>query len=314
VPVTNLSEDVQDQVAESQEAPVSDGQGEAGIEATSEAVDQAAPAYSEEDFLDTSQLGDRPVRITVDGEEQVVPLSDVLSGYNSNSAATKRFQEASSLREEAERSKAEAADALNLARAVSNDPGMTMRVLASQAGLSVEQFLNLTPQQQQDVAAASEYEDEPEFDDPLERALYEERQARTALEERVAAQEYQFQRNEANVYLQKSVNSLKSQFGANDEDAHNVVRQAYEMRVGPEMFPMIYQAQQYEKSQAVSSAQQEAAAAAGAETAARQAAAVAAGESIGAGTGAVGTAPQQVTQPMTAEEALNATFDKLGIQ
>ena len=312
--MTNLSEEVQEQVAESQEAPVSDGQGEAGIEATSEAVDQAAPVYSEEDFLDTSQLGDRPVRITVDGEEQVVPLSDVLSGYNSNSAATKRFQEASSLREEAERSKAEAADALNLARAVSNDPGMTMRVLASQAGLSVEQFLNLTPQQQQDVAAASEVENEPEFDDPLERALYEERQARTALEERVAAQEYQYQRNEANAYLQKSVNQLKSQFGANDEDAHNVVRQAYEMRVGPEMFPMIFQSQQYEKSQVVNSAQQEAAAAAGAETAARQAAAASAGESIGAGTGAVGTAPQQVTQPMTAEEALNATFDKLGIQ
>jgi len=73
--------------------------------------------------------------------------------------------------------RAEATDALNLAKAVQSNPGLTMQVLASQAGLTVEQFLNLTPSQQQDVAAASA--PEPEFTDPFERALYEEQQKPT---------------------------------------------------------------------------------------------------------------------------------------
>jgi len=299
-------------VAETQEAPAPEaGQGDV-VEATPDTPVEAAPApaFDEADLLDTSELGDRPVRLTIDGEEQVVPLSDVLKGYNSNAAATQRFQEAAALREQAEQQAREAEQALTLARAVSNDPGMTMRVLAQQAGLSVEQFLNLTPAQQESVAAAQA--PEPEFNDPLERAIYEERQARMQLEQRIAAQEEQRQREQADNSIRSALGSLQSQFGATDEDVQAVVRQAFEMRVGPELFPMIYQSQQFQKGQVVAQTQAEVNAARAAEDAQRQQAAAAASGTVTTGTGAVGTAPQQVVQPMTAEEAVRQTLDQLG--
>ena len=306
--MTNLS-DVSEVQAET-EAPIVDDGGQGVVEATEEAT-EATPAFDEADFLDTSEIGDRMVRLTVDGEEVVVPLSEALSGYNSQ-AATKRFQEASTLKQEAEASRREAEQAVNLARAVSNDPGMTMKVLASQAGLTVEQFLNLTPNQQQNIAEATEVE--PEFSDPLEKALYQERQARIALEQRIGAQEEMYANQQADARISQSIGALQSQYGATPEDARSVVRQAYEMRVGPEMFPMIYQSQMYQKSQATNSAQAEASATAAAETARRQQAASQASNAISTGTGVVGTAPAQVVQPMTAEEAIRSTLEQLGVK
>ena len=253
--VTNLI-DVQETPAET-DAPIDDGQGV--VEAT-EALPEATPAFDEADLLDTSEIGDRMVRLTVDGEEVVVPLSEALNGYNSQAAATKRFQEASALKSEAEADRREAEQAVNLARAVSNDPGMTMKVLASQA------------------------------------------------------QENQYQARQADEYLKKSLGTLQSQHGATPEDAQSVLRQAFEMKVGPEMFPMIYQAQQYQKSQATNSAQADASAAEAAETAARQQAAAQASNSVSTGSGAVGTAPAQVVRPMTAEQAIRATLDQFGVE
>ena len=307
--MTNLS-DVSEVQAET-EAPIVDDGGQGVVEATEEAT-EATPAFDEADLLDTSEIGDRMVRLTVDGEEVVVPLSEALSGYNSQAASTKRFQEAATLKQEAEASRREAEQAVNLARAVSNDPGMTMKVLASQAGLTVEQFLNLTPNQQQNIAEATEVE--PEFSDPLERALYQERQARLALEQRIGAQEEMYASQQADARIAQSIGALQSQYGATPEDAKYVIRQAYEMRVGPEMFPMIYQSQMYQKSQATNSAQAEAAASGVAETAQRQQAAAQASNAISTGTGVVGTAPAQVVQPMTAEEAIRSTLEQLGVR
>lgn len=307
--MTNLS-DVSEVQAET-EAPIVDDGGQGVVEAT-EVAPEATPAFDEADFLDTSEIGDRMVRLIVDGEEVVVPLSEALSGYNSQAASTKRFQEASTLKQEAEASRREAEQAVNLARAVSNDPGMTMKVLASQAGLTVEQFLNLTPNQQQNIAEATEVE--PEFSDPLERALYQERQARLALEQRIGAQEEMYASQQADARIAQSIGALQSQYGATPEDAKYVIRQAYEMRVGPEMFPMIYQSQMYQKSQATNSAQAEAAASGVAETAQRQQAAAQASNAISTGTGVVGTAPAQVVQPMTAEEAIRSTLEQLGVR
>ena len=307
--MTNLS-DVSEVQAET-EAPIVDDGGQGVVEATEEAT-EATPAFDEADLLDTSEIGDRMVRLTVDGEEVVVPLSEALSGYNSQAASTKRFQEAATLKQEAEASRREAEQAVNLARAVSNDPGMTMKVLASQAGLTVEQFLNLTPNQQQNIAEATEVE--PEFSDPLEKALYQERQARIALEQRISAQEEVYANQQADARISQSIGALQSQYGATPEDARSVVRQAYEMRVGPEMFPMIYQSQMYQKSQATNSAQAEAAASGVAETAQRKQAAAQASNAISTGTGVVGTAPAQVVQPMTAEEAIRSTLEQLGVR
>tara|TARA_R110000823_G_scaffold19237_1_gene59437 strand:- start:216 stop:458 length:243 start_codon:yes stop_codon:yes gene_type:complete len=80
------------------------------------------------------------------------------------------------------------------------------------------------------------------------------------------------------------------------------------------MFPMIYQSQMYQKSQATNSAQAEASATAAAETARRQQAASQASNAISTGTGVVGTAPAQVVQPMTAEEAIRSTLEQLGVK
>lgn len=303
-PMTNLDVDVTPE-AESPVAPDEFGTSE-GIEATpAEDTATDTPVEDEADYFDPSEYADRKVRLTVDGEEVAVPLNEVLSGYNSNAAATKRFQEASQMKQEAQA-------ALTLAQAVQNNPGLTMQVLAQQAGLTVEQFLNLTPSQQQDVAAASE--PEPEFSDPLERALYEERQARIALEQRIERQERTFEQQAADNALRSAIGGLQSQFGATEDDARSVVQQALNMGVGPEMFPMIYQAQQYQKTQVQTQAQQEAEAAKLAQQTQRQQAAAQANQTVGTGSGVVGTAPPQAVQPMTAEEAIRNTLDQFGVQ
>lgn len=311
--MTNLDEGVPSSAEIPTAAPAETGEViEATPEVTETATEAQAPAYDEADFLNVAEMGDKPVKIVVDGEEKVVTLQEALKGYNSNAAATQRFQDAKRLKEEAERAQAESRDALNLARAVQNNPGLTMQVLAQQAGLTVEQFLNLTPGQQQAVAQAQEQE--PEFSDPLERALYEERKAREALEQRIEAQERTFQQQQADNALRSAIGQLQTQHGASEDDARSVVQQALQMGVGPEMFPLIHQAQQYQKTQATTQAQSEAQAATALVDAQRQQAAAEASQTVGTGTGAVGHAPQQVVQPMSAEQAVAAALDSLGVE
>lgn len=301
--VTNLDPGVQDEIAESPDTLAVGDQG-AGIEATQASVPDEPPEPEELDYIDTTEIGDRYVKITVDGEEKSVKLSEALQGYNSNAAATKRFQEAAAL-------KAEATDALNLAKAVQSNPGLTMQVLAAQAGLTVEQFLNLTPAQQADVATAQQ--PEPEFTDPFERALYEEQQKRIELERRFEEREQRFIQQEADNALRSAIGNLTQRYGASDDDARAVVQQAYDMQVGPEFFPMIFQAQQYQKSQVQNQVQTEAQAAAAAEDARRQTAAAQASGVVATGQSVNGTAPVAVAHSMTAEEAITAALDAAGI-
>ncbi|MCH9834022.1 hypothetical protein K0U83_00085 [bacterium] len=307
--MTNLSASIDEDVVAESEAPADEPASES-IEAANEVTDEPAPVEPEPEYLDTAEVGDRHVKLMIDGEERSAPLNEVLQGYNSNAAATKRFQEASEMQKEA-------AQALNLAKAVSNNPGMTMQVLASQAGLTVEQFLNLTPQQQENVAASTE--PEPEFTDPLERSLYEERQARMELERRFEEREQRFVQQEADRTLAQAVGDLQTRLGASEDDARAVVGQAYQMSqelgqyVGPEMFSMIYQAQQYQKSQVQSQAQADAQATEAAENVRRQTAAAQASNAVGTGSGAVGTAPASVVTPMNAEQAVAAALDQLGV-
>lgn len=286
------------------EAPAPDV-GHADVEAnpTDAAPVEPDPQPDEEtpppEYIDLDEYGNKFVRVKVDGEEQELPLAEALKGYNSNAAATKRFQEASRMREEAEQS-------VRLAQAVQNDPGLTMQVLARQQGLTVEQFLNLSPAQQE---AAARQEPEPEFNDPLEKALYEERQARQRLEERFEQREQEMARQAADTQLRQAIGGLQTQYGATDEDARAVVAQAYQMGVGVEAFPMIYQAQQYQRMSTQNEARQEVQTSQAAQDAARQQAAAQASETVSSGTGAVGTAPQQVVRPLNAREAIEAALE-----
>lgn len=267
---------------------------EAGVEA-SQPID--APVEPEYDYFDPTEVGDKYVKVKVDGEEISVPLNEALQGYQRQADYTKKTQELAAQRQEAE-------NALRLAQSVQANPGLTMQVLASQAGMSVEQFLNLTPAQQQQVAADTA---EPEYSDPFERALAEERQARMALQAKI-------EQREADEILYRAIGGLQQQLGATEEDVRAVVGQALQMGVGPEMFPMIYQSQQYQKSLAVQQAQTQSQQQTAAAEQQRQAAARAAAQVVSSGSGVIGTTPVQVAgQPMTAAEAAAAALDSLGV-
>jgi len=239
--------------------------GETDIEAVTEDITEE-PTY---DFLEVDETtANKYVKVKVDGEEVSVPLNEALQGYSRESAATKRFQEASDMRKEAER-------AIRLQQAFQTDPGLTVQILAREAGVSVEEFLGMSPAQQQ--AAIDDANDQ--YVDPLERQIAEERQARLAIEERLA-------QRDADERLQRAVGGLKQQYSATDEQVRSVVQQAMQMQLGVEAFPMIFQAMAYQASQQVSAQQT---AGQEAESLRRQEAARRAAAVVGTGSGAANT-------------------------
>ncbi len=243
----------------SPEDGVADGE-PAGLEAPDE------PQY---DYLDIDDdLASKYVNVKIDGEDTPVQLSELTSGYSREAVSTQRFQKASEMQREAEQ-------ALRLQQALQVNPGLTVQFLAQQAGVSVQQFLGMSESQRE---AATEANQEDQYLDPLERQLMEERQARLALEER-------FAQREADERLGMAVGQLKAQFSINDDQARAVVGQALQMGVGPEMFPVIYQAMAY---QATQQAQAQHTAEQAAEVQRRQAAAQRAAAVVGNGSSAVG--------------------------
>jgi hypothetical protein len=261
--------------------------GEAGIEAEPEDF-QVEPSY---DFLEIDDdLAQKYVRVKVDGEDIPVPLNEALQGYSRESASTKRFQEAAEMRRQAD-------EALRLQQAFRTDPGLTVQVLAKQAGVSVEQFLGMTPAQQQAAVA-----EEDEYLDPLERQIMEERQARLALEDRL-------EQREADERLHQAVGGLKQQYNATDDQVQAVVFQAMQMGLGVDAFPMIFQAMAYQASQQVSTQQtvgQEA------ERQRRQEAARRAASIVGSGSGVSGSSQAQPAATFRSiREAAAAAIDEV---
>jgi hypothetical protein len=268
-----------------------EGIGETGIEAEQLEDIQEEPSY---DYLEVDDsLAQKYVKMVVDGEEVSVPLSEALQGYNSNSVATKRFQEAAELRKQAD-------EALRLQEAFRAAPGLTVQVLAHQAGMSVEEFLGLSPAQQQQ--AIDEANDLDQYVDPLERQIAEERQARMALEERLA-------QREADERLAQAVGALKQQYNANDDQVRAVVQQAMQMRLGVEAFPMIYQAMAYQATQQATTqltVEQEA------ERQRRQEAARRAAATVATGTGSPNTSQAQPAATYSSiREAAAAAIDEI---
>ena len=159
----------------------------------------------------------------------------------------------------------------------------------------------MTPAQQQ----AALQDPEPEYVDPLERALAEERQARIAFQERYEARE-------ADEYLRGQVEALKQTYQITDEEVRAVVGQALQMGVGPESFPMIYQAQAYQKLQAQQQAQQQVTSRTAAEEAQRQAAAASAASLVTSGSGATNVTSVPSANGITSpRDAVLAAFDQL---
>ncbi len=272
-------------------APVDDGQGGAVVP-----EGDPTPAEPEYDYLDIDEgLASKYVKAKVDGEEISVPLNEALQGYQRQESFTRKTQELAELRKEAE-------NALRLQQAMQTSPGLTIQVLAQQAGVSVEEFLGMTPAQQQQAVQDNQ---EQEYVDPLERQLAEERQARLALEQRI-------EQREADEYLRSQVESLKQTYGIGDDEVRAVVQQALQMNVGPESFPMIYQAQAYQKLQATTEAQQTYTQQQQADDEARRRAAAAQAATVTAGSGATNVTPVQSANGITSpRDAILAAFESL---
>ncbi len=277
----------------SNEAPVEGGPAPSGqAEPSPDQQSEAPQTPAEPEYLDIDDsIANRHVKVKVDGEEISVPLSEALQGYQRQAAFTRHSQQLAEQRREAE-------DALRLHQAMQQNPGLTIQVLASRAGMTVEQYLNLTPQQQ----AAAQAEQEPEYDDPLEREIAVERQARLALEKRIA-------QREADDQLGRAVHGLQQQYGLNDEQVRAVVGQTMNMGLGIDHLPMVYQAMAFQAQQA---AQQESVAQQAAAEAQRQAAAAQAAAVVGNGTGVNGGSPTPANPSYSSyREAIEAAYDEV---
>jgi hypothetical protein len=272
-------------------SPVVDGQA-ADTTPTEELAPPPEPVREYLDIDDTT--AGKYVRVKVDGQDHEVPVSEALQGYQRQADYTRKTQEAAQLREQAR-------EALQLQQAFQVDPGLTVQVLARNAGVSVEEFLGMTPRQQQAATAAAE----DEYVDPLERQIAAERQERLALQQRI-------DQRDADDFLRAQVQGLKQTYQIGDDEIRDVVQQALRMGVGPEAFPMIYQSQAYLKLQAQQGAQQDAAAAQAADDAQRRAAAAAAAGSVATGSGAtnVTTAPPANVH-MSPRDAVLLAYDQL---
>ena len=265
------------------------GTEEVGSQAT-EPVEPTEPQY---EYLDVDSVRGKHAKVTVDGDELDVPFEELIQGYSRQADYTRKTQETARLRQEAEQ-------ALAVQQALQANPGLTMQVLANQAGMSVEDYLGLTPRERAEAQA-----DPDEYADPLERALAEERQARMALEQR-------FESQEADRRLQSAVNGLKQEYQIDDNEARAVVGAALKMGLGPQAFPMIYQAMAYQKMTAAQQAAQQVQAQQAAAAQQRQASAAAASQVVGAGSGAVGTTSERpgLSQNMSMREAIEAAFEE----
>lgn len=197
----------------------------------------------------------------------------------------------------------ESENALRLQQAMQVNPQLTIQFLANQAGVSVQEFVGMTPAQQE--AAVVDNSDDDEYMDPLERQLRDQQSVIQSMQER-------FEQREADERLSNAVGKLKSDFLIDDNKARAVVGRAIQMGVGPEMFPMIYQSMAYEASQQASAqhtATQEA------EAQRRRQAAANAQQVVSSGSGVPQSATsQEVTGNFTSvRDAATAALEGLGI-
>ena len=170
-------------------------------------------------YVEVDDPDNRYVRVRVDGQDQEVPFSEAVRGYSREADYTRKSQETARLREQAEYG-------MRLQQALEANPQMTLQILAQQYGYGQEQ--------------ASPPEPEPDYADPLERELAQERQARLALEQR-------FSQREADMALEGAIAGLRGTYNATDDDIREVIGTAYRIGLGVEALPMIYESMAFQK-------------------------------------------------------------------
>lgn len=250
-----------------------------------EGVSEEAPRQ----YVEIDDPDNRYVRVKVDGEDVEVPFSEAIKGYSREAHFTRSMQEAKALQAQAEWG-------LRVQAALDEDPQLALEMLARRYGLD------------QRTAAAPE-EPEPEFADPLEAAIYQERQARIALEERIA-------QRESDEMLSRAVDDLRRDFNVSQEDLRAVVQTAYQNRLGPEAFPMIYKTMVFDRLQARMQAQGARTQQEQTEAQRRQAAAAQATQMVTTGNGATNLTAHDDTiadRHITVREALEAALELHGV-
>jgi len=162
--------------------PAANGQVDEVTEVVAETPEQ------ELEFFDYTEVGDKYVKLQVDGEEVSVPVKEALAGYQRQADYTRKTQELSEQRKQVQYASA-------LAEALQNDPAATLQLLQQQYGIN-------TPIQ------------EEEWLDPAEQQFRQ-------LEQRIAA----FEQQKAMDELTRTIDSLQSKYG-DDFNADEIVAKA----------------------------------------------------------------------------------------
>jgi len=161
---------------------VEDGQVDETIEAGAETLQE------ELDFFDYTEIGDKYVKLQVDGEEVSVPIKEALAGYQRQADYTRKTQELSDQRKQVQYASA-------LQEALQSDPAATLLLLQEHYGVQAQ----------------------PETDEWVDPSELQLRQ----LEKRIAA----FEQDKALDSLNKTIDTLKSKYGE-DFDADEIVAKA----------------------------------------------------------------------------------------
>ena len=161
---------------------VEDGQVDETIEAGAETLQE------ELDFFDYTEIGDKYVKLQVDGQEVSVPIKEALAGYQRQADYTRKTQELSDQRKQVQYASA-------LQEALQSDPAATLLLLQEHYGVQAQ----------------------PETDEWVDPSELQLRQ----LEKRIAA----FEQDKALDSLNKTIDTLKSKYGE-DFDADEIVAKA----------------------------------------------------------------------------------------
>ncbi len=171
-------------------APVSDAEPTSGSPETSE-VSQAP----ETPMLDVTEYSEYRVPVKFDGEEQHVPLTEAIAGYQRQADYTRKTQELASQREELQ-------FAATLQAALENDPAATIDLLSRHYGISRAEARDM-------VDGMDSFEDL----DPAEQKMRE-------LDQRIA----QFEEYQSQQEIEREISRLQSKY--EDFDTNQVVQAA----------------------------------------------------------------------------------------
>jgi len=150
---------------------------------------QADTPEEEQELFDFTEIGDKFVKLQVDGQEVLVPIKEAFAGYQRQADYTRKTQEVSEQRKRLEYASA-------IQEALEKDPAHTLQLLQQQFGTNVQS------------------EDEDLWLDPQTKQFKE-------LEQRVA----RFEQDKAMDELTRTIDSLQSKYGE-DFNADEVVAKA----------------------------------------------------------------------------------------